>query len=209
MERVDPSPPRTAPEEAGCPRRRARCSTARGGATTGSSFRSQSADHTLQPTALVHEAYLKLVGDPDRRGESRGHFCAVASAAMPQIRSVHARARRALKRGGGGSQRESLTVVELPSGTDAIELIQLDDILTARAETDERGPEANAVLADRAAYRSAISATAAAIRDGDAPSMEGPAHLKQTDARDQGRPSAKRVKSAHHRVPGRVPPRPR
>ncbi len=108
-------------------------------ATAGSYFRSQSADHTLQPTALVHEAYIKLVGDPERRWESRGHFCAVASTAMRQILRDHARAKRAVKRGGSGSRREPLTAIESPSGAGAIDLIQLDDLLTALAETDERG----------------------------------------------------------------------
>ncbi|RNC81177.1 MAG: sigma-70 family RNA polymerase sigma factor [Phycisphaera sp.] len=108
-------------------------------ATASSYFRAQSADHTLQPTALVHEAYLKLVGDPDRRWESRGHFCAVAATAMRQILQDHAKSKRAAKRGGPDSKREPLTSIESPSGTSPVDLVQLDDLLTALAETDERG----------------------------------------------------------------------
>lgn len=58
------------------------------------------ADHTLQPTALVHEAYLRLIGTPTR-WESRGHFVRVAARAMRNILVDHARARRAQKRGEG------------------------------------------------------------------------------------------------------------
>ncbi|MEL6497619.1 MAG: sigma-70 family RNA polymerase sigma factor [Planctomycetota bacterium] len=108
-------------------------------ATAGSYFRGQSPEHTLQPTALVHEAYLKLVGDPDRRWESRGHFCAVAATAMRQILKDHAKGKRAAKRGGSDSKREPLTAIESPSGTSPIDIVQLDDLLTTLAETDERG----------------------------------------------------------------------
>ncbi|MEM1331479.1 MAG: sigma-70 family RNA polymerase sigma factor [Planctomycetota bacterium] len=107
-------------------------------ATAGSYFRAQAANHTLQPTALVHEAYLKIVGGTGGEWESRGHFCAVASIAMRQILRDHARAKQAAKRG-GGSSREPLTLVESPSGTNAVDLIALNDLLDALAETDERG----------------------------------------------------------------------
>lgn len=56
-------------------------------------------DHTLQPTALVHEAYLRLAHEPDARWESRAHFLAVASQAMRRILVDHARTRKARKRG--------------------------------------------------------------------------------------------------------------
>ena len=107
-------------------------------ATAGSYFRAQSASHTLQPTALVHEAYLKIVGGGEGRWESRGHFCAVASIAMRQILRDHARAKNAEKRGGGAS-REPLTLIESPSGASAVDLIALNELLTQLAETDERG----------------------------------------------------------------------
>ena len=63
-------------------------------------FAAQPADHTLQPTALVHEAYLRLVKTPEVTWSSRAHFFAVAAMAMRQILVNHAEARHAEKRGG-------------------------------------------------------------------------------------------------------------
>ena len=107
-------------------------------ATAGSFFRGQAASHTLQPTALVHEAYLKITGNESAEWESRGHFCAVASIAMRQILRDHARAKHAQKRGGGAA-REPLTRIASPSGTNEVDLITLNDLLNDLAETDERG----------------------------------------------------------------------
>jgi RNA polymerase sigma factor (TIGR02999 family) len=59
---------------------------------------------TLSPTALVHEAYLKLAGDPQRSWRDRAHFMALAAVAMRQILIDRARARATLKRGGGLAQ---------------------------------------------------------------------------------------------------------
>lgn len=67
-------------------------------------------EHTLQPTALVHEAYLRLVGDaPERRWDSRGHFYAAAAEAMRRILIEAARARASQKR---GSDRGRITLDE-------------------------------------------------------------------------------------------------
>ena len=107
-------------------------------ATAGGYFRNQSADHTLQPTALVHEAYLKLIGNPDKNWESRAHFCAVAATAMRHILRDHARAKRATKRG-KGFERTPQTLVETPSGATAVDLLTLDEALAALTEFDERG----------------------------------------------------------------------
>jgi RNA polymerase sigma factor (TIGR02999 family) len=76
-------------------------------------MRREAAGHTLQPTALVHEAYLKLVGEKSRAWNDRAHFLAAASRAMREILVDFARQRAALKRGGGRarSSRESI-----PSG---------------------------------------------------------------------------------------------
>src|SRR5918993_5039871 len=63
-------------------------------------FRGQAAGHTLQPTILVHEAFLRLVGKPTAFAD-RAHFFAVAATAMRQILVNHARAANAEKRGGG------------------------------------------------------------------------------------------------------------
>src|SRR5437899_2428540 len=57
--------------------------------------------HTLQPTALVHEAYFRLVGENQPQFQNRSHFLGVAAHAMRQILIDHARARNAAKRGGG------------------------------------------------------------------------------------------------------------
>ena len=62
-------------------------------------------DHTLQPTALVHEAYIRLTGLREMRLESRRHFYGAAAMAMRRILVDYARQRRAQKRGGGGLQR--------------------------------------------------------------------------------------------------------
>ena len=64
-------------------------------------MRQERPDHTLQPTALVHEAYLRLVGQPDRNWQNRAHFFAVAAQAMRAVLVDHARANVAQKRGGG------------------------------------------------------------------------------------------------------------
>jgi RNA polymerase sigma factor (TIGR02999 family) len=61
----------------------------------------EAAGHTLQTTALVNEAYLKLTGQPAARWESRRHFFGVAARVMRQILIDHARTRRSAKRGGG------------------------------------------------------------------------------------------------------------
>lgn len=106
-------------------------------ATAGSYFRMQSSDHTLQPTALVHEAYLKLIGNPEKEWAGRAHFCAVAATAMRHILRDHARAKKALKRGGENA-REPLSRIATPSGADANDLVDLEEALTALSEIDER-----------------------------------------------------------------------
>ena len=71
-------------------------------------LRRERADHTLQPTALVHEAYLKLTRLREMRLENRRHFYGAAASAMRRILVDHARQRRAEKRGGAELQRTSL-----------------------------------------------------------------------------------------------------
>jgi RNA polymerase sigma factor (TIGR02999 family) len=92
-------------------------------------------DHTLQATALVHEAYLKLVEQTSVTWHNRAHFFAVAAQAMRRILVDHARARRAAKRGSG--QKLSLDeAVSFPQQTD-VDVIALDEALTQLAEFDE------------------------------------------------------------------------
>ncbi len=106
-------------------------------ALAGSFFRAQRADHTLQPTALVHEAYLKLVAPADHRWKNREHFLAVAATAMRQILHDHARRRKALKRGGDNHQ-VTLADIATPSGDHMLDIIALDEVLGKLASLDKR-----------------------------------------------------------------------
>ncbi len=106
-------------------------------ALAGSYFRGQPSDHTLQPTALVHEAYLKLVNAPDAKWQGRVHFCAVAATAMRQVLHDRARRRKAAKRG-GDAQRESLEHMETPVKGSVIDLVSLDDALERLAQVAPR-----------------------------------------------------------------------
>lgn len=91
---------------------------------------------TLQATALVHEAYLRLVGnDADRSWNSRGHFFAAASEAMRRILVDQARRKQAEKRG-GQSQRVPLDEVDLGFDSPADELLDVDQALTRLAVED-------------------------------------------------------------------------
>lgn len=107
-------------------------------AMAGSYFRAQPADHTLQPTALVHEAYLKLVNTPEENWQSRVHFCAVAATAMRQILHDRARRRKSAKRGGAEAQRLPLENIEQPSGGAPVDLVALDEALTKLRELAPR-----------------------------------------------------------------------
>lgn len=94
-------------------------------------------DHTLQPTALVHEAYLRLVGQRSIGCEDRTQFFAAASTVMRRVLVDHARARKAAKRGGGRAKTsldEALACFE----ERAYDLIALNDALARLASIDER-----------------------------------------------------------------------
>jgi RNA polymerase sigma-70 factor (ECF subfamily) len=94
-------------------------------------------DHTLQTTALVHEAYVRLV-DLDRMTlRDRVHFFAMASRLMREILVDHARRRRAGKRG-GGADRISLQDAEPLADGQSIDLLALDDALTQLGMFDNR-----------------------------------------------------------------------
>ncbi len=92
-------------------------------------------DHTLQPTALVNEAYLRLIDQHEQNWESKNHFLAIASTAMRRVLLEHARARLAEKRGGGA---ERVTLFEVPSAMEEEPeaLVALDEALEAFAELD-------------------------------------------------------------------------
>ena len=93
------------------------------------------ADHTLQPTALVHEAYLRLVGDEGASFENRGHFYGAAARAIRRVLVDHARSRARLKRG-AGRRRVDLEAVELAAPERDLELLALDEALEGLAELD-------------------------------------------------------------------------
>ncbi len=97
-------------------------------------------DHTLQPTALVNEAYLKLVDQTQVDWQNRNHFFAIASRAIRRILVDHARHRRRAKRG-GGAEKLPLEYANLVAtvGPSPIDLVALDDALTRlRAEDAEK-----------------------------------------------------------------------
>lgn len=98
---------------------------------------SQRSDHTLQSTAIVHEAYLRLAGRDNVHWENRSHFFAVAAQLMRRILVDHARKRNAAKRGGAQLTLLVDEAVE-PSSQRELDLVALDDALKALAELDER-----------------------------------------------------------------------
>ena len=94
-------------------------------------------DHTLQATALVHEAYLRLVGNDELEWDGRGHFFTAAAQAMRRILIEHARAKGRHKRGGGG-RRVPLSVVDLAASEDPTEILAVEDALCRLEEQDPR-----------------------------------------------------------------------
>lgn len=100
-------------------------------------LRRERADHSLQPTALINEAYLRLVKQDSPEWESRSHFFGVAARLMRQILVEHARTHVAAKRGGGEVEL-SLEEAWVYSDEKAEELVALDDALIALASFDER-----------------------------------------------------------------------
>ncbi|MCA9140188.1 MAG: sigma-70 family RNA polymerase sigma factor, partial [Planctomycetales bacterium] len=92
---------------------------------------------TLQPTALVHEAYIRLVADPEMRWESRGHFFAAAVRSMRQILINRAHRKQAEKHG-GGRKREELYDFNFLQEPEPERLIALDNALKVLEEIDPR-----------------------------------------------------------------------
>jgi len=95
------------------------------------------ADHTLQPTALVHEAYLRLVGTQQISWDNRAHFYVAAAEAMRRILIEHARKKGRAKRG-GGQRRIPLNVVDLAERGSVEEVVSLDDAIRRLEERDPR-----------------------------------------------------------------------
>jgi RNA polymerase sigma factor (TIGR02999 family) len=94
----------------------------------------EAAGHTLQPTALVHEAFLRLIGPADEaRWDHRGHFFAAAGEAMRRVLVDHARRRNREKRGGG---RDRSDLPDVPAADPDDRLLALDESLTRLAAED-------------------------------------------------------------------------
>jgi len=100
-------------------------------------LRRERPDHTLEPTALVHEAYLRMVDQTQVNWQNRAHFFGVAAQMMRRILVDHARAHNAEKRG-QDFQKLSLDENIDKSVERSSELIALDDALSALAEMDEQ-----------------------------------------------------------------------
>jgi RNA polymerase sigma-70 factor (ECF subfamily) len=100
-------------------------------------MRKENRDHTLQTTALVNEAYLKLVDQKNTHWQNRAHFFGIAAQIMRRILLNYARDRHRLKRGGDAIQ-VSLSEVDIVPGTRASELIALDEALQRLSAIDER-----------------------------------------------------------------------
>lgn len=103
-------------------------------------FRRERADHTLQATALVHEAYLKLVDEKRVTWKNRAHFCGIAARLMRQILMQHARGYNAAKRG-GGFEKLYLEETRHLARERAPDLVALDDALKTFAASHPRESE--------------------------------------------------------------------
>ena len=100
-------------------------------------LRHERRDHTLQATALVHEAFLKLVDQRDVRWQNRAHFFGIAAQVMRRILVDHARAHGASKRGSGQRPLSLDEAVIVDPGTD-VDVLALDEALTRLANVDPR-----------------------------------------------------------------------
>ena len=101
-------------------------------------LRRERSDHTLQPTALVHEAYIKLIDQKRVKWQNRAHFFGIAAQAMRRILVDHARARHRNKRGGDAENLPLEAADFATSGDGSVDLIELDEALTRLALLDER-----------------------------------------------------------------------
>jgi RNA polymerase sigma factor (TIGR02999 family) len=117
------------------------------------------ASHTLEATALVHEAYLRLVGSQSLGWDSRAHFFTSAAEAMRRILIEHARGRKRIKRG-GERQRVPLTGVDLAAEHDEEEILAVDEAFR-RLETED--PSAANVVRLRFYAGLSVAETAAAL----------------------------------------------
>jgi RNA polymerase sigma factor (TIGR02999 family) len=122
-------------------------------------IRQERAGHTLQATALVHEAYARLVGDGNVGWDSRAHFYGAAAEAMRRILIEHARRVGAKKRGGGRT-REIASVADLACEETVGDALAIDEAIEALREED---PRAASVVHLRFYTGLSIDETAAAL----------------------------------------------
>jgi RNA polymerase sigma factor (TIGR02999 family) len=104
-------------------------------------MRRERPDHTLQPTALVNEAYVRLVNDRAVAWENRAHFYGIAARAMRQILVSYARKHNAGKRGAGGRAAESVSRIPDPAGAVDVDVLALHEALDGLAAIDPRQAE--------------------------------------------------------------------
>lgn len=104
----------------------------------GGVFAGERGDHTLEPTALVHEAYIKLVGRAELSFRSRAQFFALAGKVMRCVLVDHARSKNAQKRGGENRREATLSGIGLAPSSDPVDIIALDDALRELEALDER-----------------------------------------------------------------------
>ena len=100
-------------------------------------MRNERPGHTLQATALVNEAYLKLMDNREANWQNRAHFLAIASQAMRRVLIDHARSKRRVKRG-GLQQKVSLEDVVIAAEEQSYDLVALDGALDRLAKVDAR-----------------------------------------------------------------------
>ena len=103
----------------------------------GALLRKRPGPHSLQPTELVHEAYLRLVGRDAALWDSRAHFYAACASVMRNILTDHARRRHALKRG-AGEERVTLRDAAGPEAREPVDALALDEALTRLAALNAR-----------------------------------------------------------------------
>jgi RNA polymerase sigma factor (TIGR02999 family) len=105
-------------------------------------LRREQVGHTLDTVALAHEAYLKLADHTRVEWQSRGHFLAVAAVSMRRILLDHAKARKAVRRGGGEAHSVTLELDSLPgpeAGVEAVDLLELEGALDRLGAFNPRG----------------------------------------------------------------------
>ncbi len=100
-------------------------------------LRRERAGHTLQTTALIHEAYLRLVDQKNVKWQNRAHFFGIAAQLMRRILVDHARTKKRAKRG-GSDVRVSLTEATVIAKTQDLDVLAIDEALNRLAEIDEQ-----------------------------------------------------------------------